>query len=114
MAQYIDKDALVAWLEKIIADETESIKSFEHSRNSSELQRYNARIGLLEHIRTLLDTLEVKEIDLEKSVKGRIDYPLIGADFPNIYPNYKELKDYCDKNGIKDEDEVKIIIIKDE
>lgn len=58
--------------------------------------------------------LEVKEVDLENSVKGRIDYPLIGYDFPNIYPNYKELKDYCDKNGIKDEDKVKIIIIKDD
>lgn len=43
-----------------------------------------------------------------------LDYPFIGVDFPNIYPNYKELKDYCDKNGIKDEDKVKIIIIKDD
>ena len=51
---------------------------------------------------------------MEDAVKATIDYPLIGHDFPNIYPNYKELKDYCDKNGIKDEDKVKIIIMKEE
>ena len=51
---------------------------------------------------------------LENGVHGTIDYPLIGHDFPNIYPNYKELKYYCDKNGIKDEEKVKIIIIKDD
>lgn len=61
----IDKDAVVAWVEKIIADETESIKSFERNKNISEVQRSNTRIGMLLHIRSFLDTLEVKEIDLD-------------------------------------------------
>ena len=58
MTHYIDKDRIVAEIEKIIADETESIKSFEHGKNVSEVQRSNARIGILIHIRSLLDTLE--------------------------------------------------------
>ena len=66
MNHYIYKDRIVAEIEKIIADETESIKSFEHGKNVSEVQRSNARIGILNHIRSLLDTLEVKEVDLEK------------------------------------------------
>ena len=66
MVQYIDKDALAAEIEKIIADETESIKTFEHSKNVSEVQRSNARLSVLEHIRSFLDTLEVKEVDLKK------------------------------------------------
>ena len=65
----IDKDALVAEIEKIIADETESLKSFEHSKNVSEVQRSNARIGMLMHIYSLIDTLEVKEVELEEEIK---------------------------------------------
>lgn len=63
MAELIDKSAIVDEIEKLIADETESIKSFEHSKNVNEVQRSNARIGVLTHLRSLLNTLEVKEID---------------------------------------------------
>lgn len=65
MAQYIDKSAVVAEIEKIISDDTESIKSFEHNKNASEVQRSNARIGVLTYLRSLLDTLEVKEVQEE-------------------------------------------------
>ena len=68
MAHYIDKDRIVAEIEKIIVDETESIKSFEHGKNVSEVQRSNARIGILIHIRSLLDTLEVKELPIWEKV----------------------------------------------
>jgi len=61
MTYLIDKGALVAEIEKIIADETESIKSFEHSKNVSEVQRSNARISVLMYLRSFLDTLEVKD-----------------------------------------------------
>lgn len=48
------------------------------------------------------------------AVCATVDYPIIGSDFPNIYPNYKELGDYCDKHNIKDGDKVKVIIIKED
>ena len=106
MAQYIDKEALVAEIERRIK-ETESMQpKFD--------QFWAGQISAFKGVLKILDTIDTKEVDLENSVKGRIDYPLIGVDFPNIYPNYKELKDYCDKNGIKDGDKVKIIIIKDD
>ena len=73
MTYLIDKGALVAEIEKIIADETESIKSFGHSKNASEVQRSNARIGVLMHIRSLLDTLEVKEVDLNEEYDNYAD-----------------------------------------
>ena len=50
---------------------------------------------------------------LKDAVCATIDYPIIGSDFPNIYPNYRELKDYCDRHNIKDNDKVKIIIVKE-
>lgn len=65
MEQYIPKSALVAEIEKIIADETESIKSFEHGKNVSEVQRSNARIGILMHIHSFLDTLEMEGADFD-------------------------------------------------
>ena len=58
----IDKAAIVAEIENLIADESESIKSFEHSKNVSEVQRSNARISVLEYIHSFLDGLEMKEI----------------------------------------------------
>ena len=109
MAQYIDKDALVAEIKSRIGD-------IEVSQKAGLTKKRDAdkKILFFKSVLSLIKTLEVKEVDLENFVKGRIDYPLIGYDFPNIYPNYKELKFYCDKNGIKDEDKVKIIIIKEE
>ena len=64
MTQYIDKTKVIKEIDNIISDETESIKSFEHSKNVSEIHRSNARLSILEHIRTFLDTLEIKEVDL--------------------------------------------------
>ena len=105
MKQYIDKSALVTEIEKRIEEGEKVVEELPSSAILGLIQAYKNTLSLI-------DTLEVKEVDLENAVKGRINYPLIGADFPNIYPNYRELKDYCDKNGIKDEDKVKIIITK--
>lgn len=112
MAQYIDKDALVAEIEKLKLCTMDEHMNYYSTEAQGE---YNALFKL----KSLLDTLEVKEEDLAKEfdikdvVHCTIDFPLIGCDFPNIYPNYKELKEYCDRKGIKDNDKVKLIIIKD-
>ena len=111
MKAYIDKTAIVAEIEKRRDSFYSLSKSCE--KGTPAKAGFYAQAQTLEGILSFLDNIEVKEVDLENSVKGRIDYPFIGYDFPNIYPNYKELKDYCDKNGIKDGDKVKIIIIKD-
>lgn len=108
MVYLIDKDALIAEIENL-----ENRYKTCLTRNSYEEGLKDGRLIGYKDTLYKINTLEVKEVDLENSVKGRIDYPIIGYDFPNIYPNYKELKDYCDKNGIKDEDKVKIIIIKE-
>lgn len=55
-----------------------------------------------------------KQQMMKDAVHGDVDYPFIGHDFPNVYPNYRELKDYCDRYNIKDNDRVKLIIIKED
>ena len=57
---------------------------------------------------------ETKRQIIKNAVHAIVDYPFIGHDFPNIFPDYRELKDYCDMKGIKDDDKVKLIIFKDE
>ena len=99
MEQYISKSAVVAEIEK---------RRSKNARNKLNLASAFEDNYLL----SFLDTLETKEVDLEKdvdiedAVHGTVDFPLIGCDFPNIYPNYKELKEYCDRKGIKDNDKV--------
>lgn len=98
----IDKEKVVEEIERIKKEECPT-------------DTYEGRCKILwfEQFSSFLDTLEVKEVDLEDYVHGTIDYPIIGSDFPNIYPNYKELKNYCDKNRIMDNDRVKLIIVKE-
>lgn len=110
MEQYIKKSALVSEIRKRLLP-TIRDKHYDEWEEGQDSER----IAILE----IIDTLEVKEVDLERefdiedAVHGTVDYPLIGHDFPNIFPNYKELKEYCDRKGIKDNDKVKLIIIKD-
>lgn len=110
MAQYIPKAAVVSEIRKRLLP-TIRDKHYDEWEEGQDSER----IAILE----IIDTLEVKEVDLERefdiedAVHGTVDYPLIGHDFPNIFPNYKELKEYCDRKGIKDNDKVKLIIIKD-
>lgn len=54
-----------------------------------------------------------KQQMMKDAVHAIVDSPF-RMEFPNIYPDYRELKDYCDKNGIKDDDKVKLIIIKED
>ena len=105
MKRLIDKDALIAEIENIIADETESIKSFEHRKNVSEMQKTNARIGVLMHIRSLLDTLETKDVDLEKEIKDYFDsQPIItrskGVDY-RLIPTGVDIAKHFYELGLK-------------
>ena len=115
MEQYIPKAAVLAEIERRL--ELLANTSAGDSKEFAAIigaQHYEL-INLVQYI----NTLEVKEVDLERefdiedAVHGTVDFPLIGHDFPNIYPNYKELKEYCDRKGIKDNDQVKLIIVKD-
>ena len=73
MKHLIDKDKLIDEIQQIIADEEESIRTFEHRKNQSELQRYNARIELLNYILSFIDTLEMKKVDLNAAVERYVE-----------------------------------------
>lgn len=100
--ELIDKEKVVEELKRIKKEECPT-------------DTYEGRCKLFwfEQFSSFLNTLETKEVDLGNYVHGTIDYPIIGSDFPNIYPNYKELKNYCNRKSIKDGDRVRLIIIKE-
>jgi len=126
----IDKDAVVAEIERIKKEECPT-DTYEGRCKLLWFEQFSSFLDTLEakeigvdlgdpkgdkSAKYIIDTknLEVKEVDFENYIHGTIDYPIIGSDFPNIYPNYKELKNYCDKNRIMDNDKVRLIMIKED
>lgn len=74
MAQYIDKDALVADIERRISLFKKEKKTEKWSAGASQMNvvSLGARIAMLEEILSYLDTLEVKEVDLDY-IKKELD-----------------------------------------
>ena len=71
MKQYISKDALVAEIE----ERRDSLISLSEScpANTAAKSGFYAQAQTLEGIKNFINTLEVKEVDLEKEIKEQID-----------------------------------------
>ena len=65
MEQYIDKDAIVAEIEKRITEGEEVVKGVPSSAIFGLIQAYKNTLSFIE-------TLEVKEVDLEKEIQDHI------------------------------------------
>jgi hypothetical protein len=74
MAQYIDKDALVVEIER-------RIKRFREEKDSVSIVKTNTYKGIL----SFIDTLEVKEVDLEKELSYE--------DYKGFFEKYPDLSD---------------------
>ena len=68
MKQYIDKDALVAEIERRISlfKKEKKIEKWSAGASQMNVVSLGARIAMLEEILSFLDTLEVKKVGLEK------------------------------------------------
>jgi len=64
MAQYIDKDRIVAEVERQI----ELLKPYLGACARQIVAEANDKLSVLEWLKNFLDTLEVKEVDLEKEI----------------------------------------------
>ena len=87
MPQYIDKDALVAEIER-------RIKGLEDC-HADTVAGYEGEISGLKRLLSFLDTLEVKAMDLKKEVDSQMDLlcnllcymeELSNGDFEGVYP----------------------------
>ncbi len=75
MTQYIDKDALVAELKKRISlfQKEKKTEKWNIEASQTNVISLGARIAMLEEILSFINTLEVKEVDLEKEIKDYFD-----------------------------------------
>ena len=71
MAKYIPLDALVAEIKRRISLFKKEKKTEKWSAEASQMNviSLGARIAMLEEILSLADTLEMKEVDLEKEIQ---------------------------------------------
>jgi hypothetical protein len=94
MTQYINKDALVAEIESYISNYKDILARTD--RNDAVwvdfVSNVEAKIDVLQHLLTFIDTIEVKEVDLEDSVKGTLRQKYIDYTFKrhNIDPESRE------------------------
>lgn len=66
MAKYIDKSALMAEIERRIADNKKEIERASHKNLEDYFEGYEDALVLLKQ--QYLDTIETKEVDLEKEL----------------------------------------------
>ena len=69
MAQYINKDALVAEIERLA--EVKPIDEFQ-PQVQNKIDWLSGKLFAINSLRVFLDTLEVKEVDLEKEIQDHI------------------------------------------
>ena len=84
MAHLIDKDALVAEIEKYISNYKGILNKVDKSSDDwvDSTLMLESKIDVSQHILSFIDTLEVKEVDLEISIqKSFIYHELHGDDF---------------------------------
>ena len=81
MIQYIDKDALVAEIERRIKVNKECMLGL---RN---IDCYQGKVDTLNGILSFLDTLEAKEVDLEEEIDKELDKEWYGE-----YINHEKFK----------------------
>lgn len=88
MEQYIKKSALVAEIEKRIKHYNESAKEFGDEGYNDNVLMEQCKANACEHIFSLLNTLEVKEVDLD--ALGVLAEHLIACDAHGVTPKYSD------------------------
>ena len=73
MAQLIDKTAVVTELERLISNGQTKLKESEECKDYESYVALAERIATCINVLSFLDTIEVKEVDLEKEIKNYFD-----------------------------------------
>ena len=91
MEQYINKDKIVAEIERLITNGQTKLKESEECKDDESYVAWAEHIATCINILSFLDTLEVKEVDLETDIEK--EYVECNIDiFNRKFPNLPELK----------------------
>lgn len=88
MAHLIDKDAVVAEIERLISNGQIKLKESEECKDYESYVALAERIATCINILSFLDTLEVKEVDLD--ALGVLAEHLIACDAHLVTPKYTD------------------------
>ena len=96
MTQYIDKSALVAEIKRRISllKKEKKIEKWSAGASQMNVVSLGARIAMLEEILSFLNTLEVKEVDLDKEIKKYINDNIIGYCVPGTEETAKHFFEF--------------------
>lgn len=96
MKEYVDKSAVKAELERRISllKKEKKIEKWSAGASQMNVVSLGARIAMLEEIISFLDTIEVKEVDLEKEIKNGID------NLSNLYCYMEDLFNGNEEEGV--------------
>ena len=72
MAQYVSKDALVAEMEKLIANGKEKCQQSKENNSPGSYIAWSEHIATCGKILSYINTLEVKEVDLGKEISKEL------------------------------------------
>ena len=109
MAQYILKSALAAEIDKRISQLENKYKELSNFEVWTTAKEIKCKINGLKEALSIINTLEVKEVDLEDVVEGCIDFY---EDGPIIDLNKNDITNLVCKYGLKQDDKIKVITIK--
>lgn len=84
MTQYIPKDAIAAEIERRVQNCAKQREEMLRVQCYTLADDASARMGELNCIKDFLDTLEVKEVDLEKEIRNEIDEYWYDNDYGEI------------------------------
>ena len=88
MAQYIKKSTVVAEIEKLISNGQVKLQESQENNDHESYVAWSERIATCINVLSLLDTLEVKEVDLD--ALGVLAEHLIACDAHLVTPKYTE------------------------
>ena len=80
MAKYIDKDALLAKIEKILLIHTKRYEELAKHEVWVTAKEIEYRIQGLKEALSIINTLEVKEVDLEKEIIEECHFRKVGCE----------------------------------
>ena len=92
MAHLVDKDRIVAEIDRRLADNKKEIKRATHKHLEEYFEGYEDALVLFKE--KFLATLEVKEVDLGKEIKNSID------SLSNLYCFMEELFNGTEEEGV--------------
>ena len=94
--ELIDKAAVVAEIESYISHYKDIVAKIDRNDSTwaDSVSMIDARIDVLQHLLSFLDTLEVKEVDLAQEIKNGID------NLSNLYCYMEDLFNGNEEEGV--------------